>query len=129
MIEAYNKAKISAFSYYNQKPYSDEIEHFSRILETDILGYPKNEMNSGGYVIDTLEASLWCLLKNDSYKDTVLSAVNLGSDTDTTAAVAGGLAGIYYGFENIPVDWVNQIARKDEIIALANNFYNFINRK
>jgi ADP-ribosylglycohydrolase len=49
----------------------------------------------------------------------VLKAVNLGSDTDTTAAVTGGLAGLYYGVEQIPQDWRDQIARKDDIVDLA----------
>jgi ADP-ribosylglycohydrolase len=62
---------------------------------------------------------LWCLLTTSSYPEAVLKAVNLGEDTDTTAAVTGGLAGIYYGFNNIPSEWVEQIARKDDIIALA----------
>lgn len=52
----------------------------------------------------------------------MLKAVNLGGHTDTTAAVTGGLAGIYYGIEYIPQQWVNQIARKQDIINLANRF-------
>jgi ADP-ribosyl-[dinitrogen reductase] hydrolase len=58
-------------------------------------------------------------LNSSSYAEAVLKAVNLGGDTDTTAAVTGGLAGIYYGVENIPTAWINQIARKDDIIDLA----------
>lgn len=49
----------------------------------------------------------------------MLNAVNLGGDTDTTGAVTGGLAGIYYGYESIPKDWVEQIARKEDIMELA----------
>ena len=63
---------------------------------------------------------MWCLLTTSSYSEAVLKAVNLGEDTDTTAAVTGGLAGIYYGFNTIPSEWVEQIARKHDIIALAN---------
>ncbi len=61
---------------------------------------------------------MWCLLNTSSYREAVLQSVNLGDDTDTTAAVTGGLAGIYYGFDNIPRDWIDRIARKDEIIDL-----------
>ena len=60
-----------------------------------------------------------CLLTTDSYKEAVLKAVNLGNDTDTTGAVTGGLAGLLYGFENIPKNWVEQIARKDDIENLS----------
>ncbi|MEO1374651.1 MAG: ADP-ribosylglycohydrolase family protein, partial [Cyanobacteria bacterium J06635_10] len=77
---------------------------------------------SSGYVIHTLEASLWCLLNSSSYEEAVLKAVNLGGDTDTTAAVTGGLAGIDYGVDNIPTEWIEQIARKQDIIDLATRF-------
>jgi ADP-ribosylglycohydrolase len=69
--------------------------------------------------LDSLEASLWCLLKHDNYRDTVLAAINLGNDTDTIAAIAGGLAGILYGFKSIPSNWINDIQKKDEILVLA----------
>ena len=67
----------------------------------------------------TLEASLWCLLNSSSYAEGVLKAVNLGGDTDTTAAVTGGLAGICYGVDNIPREWIEKIPRKQDIIDLA----------
>jgi ADP-ribosylglycohydrolase len=54
-------------------------------------------------------------LTTDNYKDAVLKAVNLGEDTDTTAAVTGGLAGLLYGLDNIPSNWINQIAKHDDI--------------
>ncbi|VXD20969.1 ADP-ribosylglycohydrolase family protein [Planktothrix paucivesiculata] len=97
-----------------------ESSRFDRIFRGNIDQLSIDEIQSGGYVIHTLEASLWCLLTTSSYSEAVLKAVNLGEDTDTTAAVTGGLAGIYYGFNNIPSEWVEQIARKDDIIALAN---------
>jgi len=62
------------------------------------------------------------LLNSYSYSEAVLKAVNLGGDTDTTAAVTGGLAGIYYGIDNIPKKWIDQIARKQDIIDLARRF-------
>lgn len=67
---------------------------------------PEDEIRSGGYVVDTLEAALWRLLNTDNYRDCVLKAVNLGSDTDTVAAVVGGLAGIHYGLDGIPSAWM-----------------------
>ena len=70
---------------------------------------------SGGYVVDTFTAALWCLIKTNSYKDCVLKAVNLGADTDTTSAVAGGLAGIVYGYNSMPIEWINKLQRKDII--------------
>ena len=71
---------------------------------------------SGGYVVDTLDAALWCLLNYQGYRQTVLAAVNLGGDTDTTAAVCGGLAGMAYSVgedtdtDGIPSQWIESIA-------------------
>jgi ADP-ribosylglycohydrolase len=97
----------------------DEIANFYRLLETDIWNLSENEINSSGYVIHTLEASIWCLVSTDNYKNAVLKAVNLGNDTDTTAAVTGGLAALLYGFETIPKEWLKQIAQKEKIAELA----------
>ncbi|PHJ58799.1 crystallin [Nostoc linckia z18] len=107
---------------YSARQFLLEKPHFGRIFTGEIAKLPVEEINSGGYVIDTLESSLWCLLNSSSYSEAVLKAVNLGGDTDTTAAVTGGLAGIYYGVENIPRQWMNQIARKQDIIYLAERF-------
>ncbi|TVP63615.1 MAG: ADP-ribosylglycohydrolase family protein [Nodularia sp. (in: Bacteria)] len=109
-------------SVYSEREYILEKPHFRRIFSGDIAQVPVEEINSGGYVIDTLESSLWCLLNSSSYSETVLKAVNLGGDADTTAAVTGGLAGIYYGVEDIPPEWINKIARKQDIIKLAERF-------
>lgn len=76
---------------------------------------PGREVRSGGFVRDTFEAALWCLLTTSSYEECVLTAVNLGDDTDTTAAVAGGLAGIAYGEAAIPEDWLATLRGRDAI--------------
>ncbi len=96
------------------------IKEFNRLAKLDDLS--RDEIKSTGYVVDTLEAALWCVLKTDSYRDCVLTAVNLGDDTDTVAAVAGGLAGIAYGCggaRGIPNEWIAQIPRRDWIAELC----------
>lgn len=75
----------------------------------------RDEIRSTGYVVDTLEAAVWCIRKNDNYKDCVLTAVNLGDDTDTVAAVAGGLAGALYGYDAIPKEWLEKLKRREYI--------------
>lgn len=90
-----------------------------------IAGYRKQDIRSGGYVVDTFQAALWCFLNTDSYREAVLKAVNLGEDTDTVAAVCGGLAGIYYGVggdKGIPDEWIDKIARRDWIAGLCDRF-------
>jgi len=119
---AYLQALQDIQTIYFVREFLLEKPHFGRILSGEIAKLPVEEINSGGYVIDTLESSLWCLLNSSSYSEAVLKAINLGGDADTTAAVTGGLAGIYYGVENIPQQWINQIARKQDIIYLAERF-------
>jgi ADP-ribosylglycohydrolase len=79
----------------------------------------ESEIESGGFVADTLKAAIWCFLNTDNYRDAVLKAVNLGGDTDTTAAVVGGFAGLFYGLEGIPPKWVRELAGVEDILVLA----------
>lgn len=96
-----------------------EIFLLKRLLVDDISALPERDIHSSGYVLHTLEASIWCLLSTKSFREAVLKAVNLGEDTDTTGAVTGGLAGLVYGVEAIPEKWVSQLARKADIEDLA----------
>lgn len=96
-----------------------ELEYYSRIFKSDFASLDRNEIKSSGYVVDTLEAALWCLLTTTDYKSCVLKAVNLGEDTDTVAAVAGGLAGILYGYDNIPQEWKDTLIKRDYIEELC----------
>jgi len=98
---------------------ASEMAHFDRLLTGDIYELDESQIKSGGYVLHTLEASIWCLMTTETYSDAVLKAVNLGDDTDTTAAVAGGLAGLIYGVEQIPSAWIEQLARKEDIEELC----------
>ncbi|MCB9274403.1 MAG: ADP-ribosylglycohydrolase family protein [Lewinellaceae bacterium] len=96
-----------------------ELSYFTRIFNEKLPEVQEDNIYSTGYVLHTLEAAFWCLLTTDNYRDAVLRAANLGEDTDTTAAVAGGLAGLAYGFDAIPPQWVEQLARRQEIEALC----------
>ena len=97
-----------------------EVSSYNRLWDIDsFINLSENEIRSSGYVVDTLEAAIWCFLITDNYRDCVLKAVNLGEDTDTVGAVAGGLAGMYYGVENIPDEWINIIPKIDKIMKLT----------
>ncbi|MGI4865378.1 MAG: ADP-ribosylglycohydrolase family protein [Janthinobacterium lividum] len=96
-----------------------EDKHYQRVLIGNLAAVPEANIKSSGYVVHTLEAALWCLLKYDTYAATVLAAVNLGDDTDTTGAVAGGLAGLAYGEAAIPAEWLAVLARRTDIEDLA----------
>jgi ADP-ribosyl-[dinitrogen reductase] hydrolase len=102
--------------------YSGAAELFEGIVSGRFVTLPEDEIRSGGYVADTLTASLWCLFTTESYRECVLKAVNLGNDTDTTAAVAGGLAGIYYGYEGLPPEWTGSLAAGDMVGSVTEQF-------
>jgi ADP-ribosylglycohydrolase len=119
-FEAYKNTQLILSEFLEEKSFNTvEIGLFDRILKNDISKCNENEIHSSGYVLHSLEASIWCFLNSNSYEEAVLKAVNLGQDTDTTAAIAGGLAGIYYGIENIPQKWMENLARTNDIKDLA----------
>lgn len=116
--EGINRAR----AFYAVDPgFAEELPYFRRLWEGDPAALPEETIRSSGYVVDTLEAALWCLLTTDSYASCVLRAVNLGSDTDTVAAVAGGLAGLLYGLEQVE-PWLPDLIRCEYADALCKAF-------
>lgn len=123
IAEAIGHAALLKDSWYGIKEeFSPWLPKFDFMNAGILAALPEKAIRSSGYVVDTLQAALWCLLITDSYSQCVLKAVNLGDDTDTVGAVAGGLAGILYGAESIPEDWLDVLAKKEEILRLCENF-------
>ena len=118
-FEAYYRATDSAIQAYSEPPFSEELSHFERVLNGRIHQEPEDAIRSTGYVVHTLEASIWAFLRASTFTEAVLSAVNLGEDTDTTGAITGGLAGVYYGLEAIPKHWIGSLARLPDIVGLG----------
>jgi ADP-ribosyl-[dinitrogen reductase] hydrolase len=116
---ALDSVRAEFTGWYERSP---EFATFGHILEDELVSVPEGEIVSTGYVLHTLHAGLWCLLTTDNYRDCALKAVNLGGDTDTTGCVAGGLAGVVYGFKSIPTDWIRQLARKGDVDCLFHDF-------
>jgi ADP-ribosyl-[dinitrogen reductase] hydrolase len=122
-FQAYTELQLEIYQYFESRKINPiEIQKFSRLLFNDISKVEEDNIESSGYVMHTLEASIWCLLTANSYSEAVLKAVNLGNDTDTTGAVTGGLAGLIYGMEAIPIEWINVLARKEDIIKLSDSY-------
>jgi ADP-ribosyl-[dinitrogen reductase] hydrolase len=89
------------------------------IAQGDYLDKAVDDIRGSGYVVDCLEAALWCFFHTDSFEEAVLAAANLGDDADTTAAVCGQLAGAHYGIEGIPARWLNRLAGRSMIEQMA----------
>lgn len=83
----------------------------------------ESDIRGTGYVVDCLEAALWCFDRTNSFEQTVLAAVNLGDDADTTGAVCGQVAGAFYGASGIPSPWLERLAMQTEIRELAEKLY------
>lgn len=108
------------------KEYHEAVPELNRLLE--IKDYQREQIKSSGFVVDTLLAAMWCFVTTTNYRDCILKAVNLGGDTDTIAGIAGGLAGIRYGFteDGIPLQWLEALAHKDDIEKYCRDFAGFI---
>ncbi len=97
--------------------YSEDSQHYYE-LERTIRPDDHPIGKGGGYVVDSLRSVRMVLYKAASYEMVVKAAVALGDDTDTTAAIAGGLAGIYYGFDSIPKRWFMELRGKELVQPL-----------
>jgi len=84
---------------------------------------PIDHIHGTGYVVQSLEAALWCFYKTNSFEEAILQAANLGDDADTTAAICGQLAGALYGETGIPEKWLSKLYLRDEIIEFADQLF------
>lgn len=114
-FESYNLIKLIDYSMFTE----ESLEVYKRILKEDIEKYSIDEIKSSGYVVDTLEASFWILLNASNFKEAIIGAINLGNDTDTIAAITGSMAGILYGYNSIPQEWLDKLAKRDYIEDLC----------
>ena len=88
-----------------------------------VKNLPLEELPTSGFVLDTLQAAVWCFVNTATFEEALVTAVNLGGDTDTIGAVAGALAGAFYGREGIPPRWLEPLREKEDILALAKAIY------
>ena len=125
------KDKIQAYKELQKidyKMFSDySLNKYSRILRDNIQDADEDNISSSGYVVSTLEATMWLFLNSNDYNTTILKAVNLGEDTDTVAACVGGLLGIYYGIESIRDSWKQNLKKYEYISSLCDSFDKAIN--
>ena len=117
-FEAYKKIQKLDYSMFS----NETINRYTRILCDNIQNINENSISSSGYVVSTLEATMWLFFNSADYNITILKAVNLGEDTDTVTACTGGLLGIYYGIESINDIWKQNLKKYDYIIHLCDKF-------
>lgn len=109
--------------YFTEK----SIKEYERILSGKINKLNVNDISSSGYVINTLEASLWSILTTSSYEASIIRAINLGNDTDTVGAITGSMSGLLYGYENIPKRWLEKLRKKEFLDDMIDKFnYNIV---
>lgn len=116
---AYNNLKNVDYTPYYSK---EAIDKYKRVLDGNLKNLNMDEIKSSGYVISTLEASLWCILNSNSYEEAVSKAINLGGDTDTIGAITGSIAGIIYGISDIPERWLSKLKRSDYLVSLCKKY-------
>lgn len=119
---AYERTNALVERLYADPQWHAEQAAYGRLLSGRIASEPRSAIQSSGYVVHTLEASVYLLLRSPSYSQAVLDAINLGDDTDTTACVVGGLAGVLHGQEAIPQSWLDPIARRAELSVWFEQF-------
>ena len=123
--QAYKNIKKLNYNYFSK----DSFKRYDRILKDDITALNLDNINSDGYIVNTLECVLYMFLKSNDYNTTILEGVNLGNDTDTIGSCLGGLLGLYYGLDHIKESWRKNIIKYDYIIDLCKKFENIILEK
>lgn len=102
--------------YGSHQKFQIVLDYWEKISDPgDLASLPNEIIYSGGYVVETMETVLWALMNTHNYRDCVLTCVNMGYDADSTAAIAGGMAGLYYGYDSIPAEWVDALVNKELI--------------
>lgn len=121
--------KIDSYKYIKNYDYNmfdnDVLRYCKRLLKEDISKLSIDDISSLGFVVDTLEAVIWCFLNSNSYDDSIIKAINLGNDADTIGALVGALSGIYYS--DININWIKEIKRIDYIEDIIKEFSNVLN--
>ncbi len=120
-IDRLKKGLDRGFCFYEKDPENEkELAYYKRLRDPESFSQvPENDIRSTGYVVDTIEAAVWSFITTNDFKSCELKAVNLGDDADTVGAIAGGLAGLYYGYDTFPEDWLAVIRRRQWVEDLC----------
>jgi ADP-ribosylglycohydrolase len=117
-LAAYNMTKAVDYTMFTE----DTRFKFDRLLKNNITDYKLKDIVSDDNVVNTLETVIWVLLNANNYKESIIGSINLGDDTSSIGALVGALAGILYGYESIPEEWLDKIIKKDYIMDIFEEF-------
>lgn len=127
LLNGYDKFK--SYEMINIQDYTrlfstEVLNHYEIVFNHKVHSLNENDIKSTGFIVDTLVSSLWCILKSNTFKETLLMAVNLGNDTDTIGAITGSMAGLIYGYSAIPSSWINEICGLNKYEHIISSFIN-----
>ena len=103
--------------------YQPEQENIKLLHSGAFLRKSYAELTGSGYVVESLEAALWCFYHGADFRESILLAANIGNDADTTAAVCGQICGAFYGLNAIPRDWRKKITLSAQIESTARELF------
>lgn len=112
---------IQGFHYALER--SELAEDFKQLL-LNARHQPRNQIRNSGWVRHTLEAVVWGLLSTSSFEECLIQIINLGNDADTSASIAGAIAGAAFGIHKIPEHWMNKI--RGEFPVNSNIFWSAV---
>ena len=122
-LDSYQRMKERVSGFLIDKVPQSELKEYENILSSDISLFGESSIRSSpSYVVYSLESVLWCFIRGNNYRESVLTSINLGGDTDTIGSLVGGLSGLVYGMSGIPEEWVNSIVKRKEIIDQITKF-------
>ena len=120
---AVERGVSAARDHYHGGLWQAELPHLQRVLSLEIADLDRSEVRSTAYVVHTLEAAIWSFLRGQTFRESLLGALNLGGDTDTIGCVNGGLGGLRWGFSSLPTNETQNLARKNGIDELCERFH------
>lgn len=121
---ALNQVKKLDFSMFTK----NSLDEYKRILVADINEFDIDEIKNTSFIVDTLEAAIWCFMKSESFKECIIATTNIGGDTPSIGAVAGALAGIFYGYGNISKNYLEDLRKKEYLIEISEKYETFLRK-
>ena len=123
----FNDSIEQAWENTRQLSYTNCIDHdsfgaFGQLFAPDFIANAESIIGETGYVVDTLMTAVYSMLTGHDYESTILTAINMGYDTDTNAAVTGALAGAFYGIDSIPDRWEKKLLKRHILTRYADKF-------